>query len=382
MAGPPPPGPIPIRMDNPIAWSDADPAEPPIPYLAQRVALAADYPMRPPADQGFADDRAALIRDDQLFAGFHILGHCPVCRHNSSAVCATEYLSKPTESGDIVGEVEGFTGMVTRGDRQVPEAELLNMKQTTALMCACLGAHGAKDGGFGCGAEWLIEVFYAKDAATGKVLKRPVSLSESYAFWKVADANGAAIPSALTTAQASAAKWQTALTAFVGLVSIGSLLTGRATIPSLETLWKILLMVALAAAVGCNALVLWISDTASLGVPRYKQAPKLKDLKNADIAPLVEAQKTINKTRVAMGWTAATVVLALAAITMVLFAPTASPKAKYEVTTGTKDNGVTSVCGEITSQLPGDGSVPPTVEFKAPGKAATTLNNVVSIASC
>jgi hypothetical protein len=184
-------------------------------YTIKRPVLDDTYPATD-LDQDFAQQGKNGV-------GFHIRGHCPACFHPTSAVVVTRYLA----------------------EKQMPAVDSRDRCMYTTLKCACIFDHqNAATTPFGCGAEWMLRVSYKSHPKNvdpqlgegGPIVRRDrplieiVSQAEAQYRWASADANGAAIPTSLMTFQAAAGKWQTALTALVALVGVGSLLTGRTTV--------------------------------------------------------------------------------------------------------------------------------------------------------
>jgi len=329
--------------------------------VSQRVLLPPEYPTGE-----FDDDRTTMGKD---MVGFHLSGKCPVCKHDSSAVCATRYLA----------------------NEQHDDGESRDRYQVTALKCACVEDHTSEEQPapltFGCGAEWLLKVSWSHDNADVTVKKESVLDDEAWKAWAAADANGAAIPSTLTTYQGVAGKWQAALTAIVALVSVGTLLTGRSAFQSLATGWQVGLIAALAVAVLGNAAVLWKSDLASFGFPTLKYAVQsVKNLPNADLAPLTLAKKAEDQMWSSFGFAIPTILASMAAIAILLFVGPAPPTASYKVTEKLGTVSTTTPCGHFTNYVPYTSPVPAALQFtpNIAGAETVTLDgtNITTIESC
>lgn len=304
--------------------------------------------------------------------GFHIFGPCPSCDHETSSVCATEYLAQdvdPSHPGPArsegaphktpwvgkVGEVRrlqgegagssptdylqrawrGFTtthpphGNATPAEAEEPE--LTQKTMLTVMRCACNYNHVAQQGApaappdtFGCGSQWVVRVRYTKQAEPAEIF--PAGDREAAYCWPAADAAAAQVPNALTNAQASAKNWGAGLTAILTLGGIGALLTNESTVRSLNTFWQVMFGIAAFVAVIANGVMLHQSTIASYGSSRTADALRPSDLRDADLDVLIQARATVKKLRTAILATVVAVVAALFAAGILLYgATTPSP---------------------------------------------------------
>jgi hypothetical protein len=341
------------------AWEAKHPVPtygPDVTYASTRMVLDSNYPA--------GDLEHDLADQTKQMVGFHLRGQCPRCFDPTSAVCSTRYLAQelsPSEGGR---------------DRY----------QYTTLKCACIQVHaGATGGAFGCGAEWMLKISYDSENPGRSPLIENVTKEEAQYRWAPADANGAAIPASLSSFQATASKWQTALTAFVALVGVGSLLSGRTNFQALSGGWQLCLAIALGVAVLSDALMLYSGDLASLGLPTLNsEARDVKDLKNADLAPLKEARKAEHQLWCAIGFAVPTVIASVCALAILLFVEPV-PTYKVSYTEGTTT--MTTSCGTFSSVLPPAGQpLPPGLTFTAKVNGATPLRvsalHITTIAGC
>jgi hypothetical protein len=415
----PKPDPAKPRPNDGILPPDPDPKEW---YAHERVRLEADDLA------GFDHDRATLPLDTP---GFHILGFCPSCRHPTSALCATEYLSldlpasrgarvpvsirrdRPTSSTpfttmrvattsdstltadqihelsrDIGGSASATDEILAQHPDLPPRNDVPAKTMLTVVRCACIANHVAPTPEtFGCGTEWLVRVTYDPKNKDNTVLS-PVTYEESVNCWAAADAAAMAAPAALTTAQAAAGKWQTALTAIIAVLGVTALLSNRATIQTLSPGWETLFAIAAAAAVVANIVTLLQSDLASLGFPHIRQALLPSDLQNADLDPLTQARVTLRKLRTSTWATGAAVLAATIAVSIVLFVHPALPKPSYKITTAAGGTTTTSACGTISyppAAKPGQ-PAPTTLTFTPntddAAPSAITLTTITTITAC
>jgi hypothetical protein len=271
-----------------------------------------------PVDRRFSSD---LDANDKHLVGFHIQGECPSCQHQTNALCATKYIEP--EDPDIVRSRQarrtelGITQHLSTG----------GVTQITLLRCACIADHpGAKDQ-LGCGSEWLLEVNYAKTLPRGTVGFNIVPADELAHFWSVANDRSTAISTLLSQAQGAATKWQTGLTAILGVLAIGTILTGRDTISTFSVGWKIAIAAALIVALLGNAFMLYFSNVASIGPLLRRSSFNPEPLKDADLAPLKAASRSAAKLRNAFYATVASFLGALFAVGIYAYGPSvpASP---------------------------------------------------------
>ena len=376
-------------------------------YTPQHVALD-EFPTTE-----FEDDRYRF-GDQATMVGFHIWGRCPACGHLTRALCATKYLaqdSSPTER--VSPPAPPSSGRVNVPDRvqppsyapppyapplpapaptptPTPTVELLENPTQVAMSmkCACVHAHEKSPGGFGCGAGWLLQITYSTTNAAQPVRKEPIREEVAVRIWPAVEAAGAAVPTSFNTAQASATKWQGALTAFVALIGIAAVLGGRDTIQGLENWWEALLVVALIVAVGCNAAMLYRSDLASIGFPALRPALTEPKLEDDDLAPLLQATKSVAGLRSAFFWMLGAVAASIVVVGIFVFAPSdrpASPAATYKVTEVVNGVTLTTPCGTFTPSLPIDGRpIPSSVRFKpnVAGGQLTGLGQIIMIETC
>jgi hypothetical protein len=345
-----------------LRWRAELPPPPAGKTVTQRVRLFEGF------DTGcFRDDREA---QGPKMVGFHISGPCPVCAHETRAVCATRYLALKTGEPDPAGY-----------DRY----------QITALRCACVDDHTSQmppgPVTFGCGAEWLLKVSWSTRDPMLRVKKEIVGAPDDE-VWAVVDANDQAIPATLTNYQAVAGKWQAALTAIIALVSVASILTGRDTFRTLAAPWKAGLIVALAVAIIGNGLVLWSSDLASLGWPTVKNVEGTpKRLADADLEPLRRAQ-TAQAEMVRSGLLVIPTLLgAIVAISILLLVGPTPPTPTYKVTVAwSATQSATTPCGHFTGYVPYTAAVPKKLTFTPaiPGGRPLTIDGtkVTAIAPC
>ncbi len=141
-------------------------------YLVERIQV--DH-----VDQGaFTDDRSD---QGQSPIGFHINGRCPSCNHETSALCASKYITPDGEQAEEAKEAR-----LAYEESEVDQSELVC--QVTLLRCACVIQHKtAPADTFGCGTEWLLDVIYAPDQADAAVAYYAVPSSESYKYWVSAE---------------------------------------------------------------------------------------------------------------------------------------------------------------------------------------------------
>lgn len=295
-------------------------------YVVERIQLPGDWDNR-----WFDNDRDQLANRP----GFHIFGRCPSCHHQTTAVCATDYLAQgiakeggdPTRlrpaqrlRGDYPTSVRDFLPRFTSWRPTKRDTTSGLKAQITVVRCACLENHGPPaPGAFGCGSEWLLRVQYnATDSEKATLI--PVSAEEASRCWPAADAAFAEATGSLTLAEASAKNWGAALTTILTLLGISGLLASRSSVQSLPSPWKVVFGIAAFVAVLSDALMLYQTNFASYGSPRITDALKSSDAENADLDPLMQARTSVRKLQIAVRAAAVSGISALFAAGILLFA--------------------------------------------------------------
>ncbi len=361
------------------------------------MAEATTPPAAPPAgDSASAYKAQRIVGDPAAFKtdrpklpempGFHIVGDCPVCSHRTSAVCATAFLAQEQiEDGEARSLRRDFR--LTR--RAIGRRRQANRKsQVTVLRCACTQNHAPPAGAspFGCGAEWLFRVDYGPRGADDGAIS---AVEEDFKYWPAADAAAAEIPTALSTAQASAKNWAPALTALLTVLGAGAILANRTTVQTLDRTNQWVFAVLAGLAVLANVIMLYQSDFAQFGSPRLLDALRPSDLANADLNPLVEAGRSVARLRRAVRAAFLSGVAASAALGVLLLASAAPAPPTSKVTFKTGGVSTTTACGTVAYTSPG--SAPGTQRHAnllftpgGPGAEAQTipLIEVKTIAAC
>ena len=124
------------------------------------------------------------------------------------------------------------------------------------------------------------------------------------------------------------------------------------------------------------------SNLGSFGFPRIDQALGPRDLRDADLAPLIQARASVRKLRISVVATVVAVVTALAAAGILLFAGPALPLPTVKVTTTVGSLVSTTACGTLT-YLPAPAT---TVDFKPDVRGGAPesidLRTVTAITAC
>jgi hypothetical protein len=207
-----PASPLPRQVDQPaaaalpvVADADAD-----IAYVTQRVPVEHDQISR------FSSD---LERQRRPYVGFHLTGECPRCHHQTSDVFAVR--AQVFHPGDPVGRIRILIPITTSWwrlrkvrSKDLPSPTL--MQRIGLQQCRCIDNHPNSDGKFGCGASWLVKTSFDLRHRTNTMTVAAVTRPDEAKYWPPADAFAATIRTLLDDVQASAAKWQTGLTAVLG----------------------------------------------------------------------------------------------------------------------------------------------------------------------
>jgi hypothetical protein len=286
--------------------------------------------------------------------GFHITGKCPSCHHDTSAVCATEFLAQEErdekERTNLRSDYRIWRQRsLWRDVRSRRRNRFAAKTQVTVARCACAYNHVPPVGGspFGCGAEWLLQVRYGDKGSDGSVRINSVPENVGHKFWPAADAAAAAIPSAATTAQASAKSWASALSALIAVVGVSALLNSRVTVTSLSHSDQVWFGICAGIAVLADAVMLYQSDFAQFGSPRIVSTLRSSDLRNADLDPLIEAKRSVRRLQNAVWAAFICGTAALAATAILLFASAAPVAPGSKVTYKQGAITKTTSCGTV-----------------------------------
>ena len=341
--------------------------------------------------------------------GFHLEGECPTCSDPTIGVCPVSDFNLPLMAAAAAPAVlPGLgavaAGAVASGMAVAQDSNIFSATTTVCVMtCRCAEVHPLPPPppknpsdpgtgldtatptppalpGYGCGSSWLVEVKYRR-------LKReivsiePVASNEAFKYWQAANGIAAAAPDSLTKIQAIAGKWQTALTAMLGLLSVTALIGGRDTLEKLDSTVQ--------TSVGRFALVSVIASVvaimafayANAGAPQVKPLNGPDDLVNADLRPLREAWWSTVSFYSAFAAAAVSLIAVCFAVHGVWFGKAAkSPEEVELVVPKDKGSGTDSLCGSIKIDATGNVKIKP----GANGAKASTYpaSEIVSIGTC
>lgn len=308
--------------------------------------------------------------DDQVrpILGFHLTGECPSCNHRTSGICPVSAVALRLADSVGVGTTSTATTVTTTvvpaGNLitwPVVAIRLLLSTRTTVcvLTCQCSETHPQAPPApaiatgdtaspalprYGCGSSWLVEAKYRIVGKSRTKVVEPVPATEQFKYWRAADANAAAAPASLTTVQSTASKWQTAITAVLGLVGVATLIGGRDTLQKLNPTAQHYVGGAALLAILSSAAASVFFTMASSGLPTLKPFNSPSDLFNADLLPLRQAWRSARNLRVAFALAMLSLGAAIVAVGFVLFASPAKPPADVKVTI--PDSGKTyELCG-------------------------------------
>jgi hypothetical protein len=349
-------------------------------------------------DETFRNDYRVLWKEP----GFHIVGPCPSCGHETSAVCAIAYLPSEAERP----RSERATRLRALLPTRVVAAQG-SRTYVTALRCACIenhalpdkqqaspkaepGAgprndHGVNSGdanvdgdkaattfadAFGCGAEWLLRVTLEpieppppthSDQPRDKVRLSIVPFDEAVRSWPAAEAAFSEAVDAPSQAETSAKGWGTALTAMLTLLGVGGLLTGRTTVQALPSLWRWVFAAAAAVALCADAFMLYQSNFASFGSPRIERNLVASRPQHSDLDQLMEARTSSSRLQMAVRATAGAAAAAVVAVGVLLLVPSARSPASSKLSLTVNGSTTKTPCGVLV--YPTSGGAATAVRF-------------------
>ena len=303
--------------------------------------------------------------------GFHVTGPCPGCTHRTSDVFPAAAIVMDAGAG-VLGEA------ATRASASIAQEEIRPDIATSAgtpeitarrpvgnvdkpkiamLHCRCAVTHDNSSGKDGCGATWLVKAcFDNRDPVRGADLEA-LTQAEEVAAWPVAEVMASSSATALTTVQAAAAKWQTALTSILALVTVVSLVGGRTALETIDHPYRWVIAGFAVVAVLANAWAVYRSTLSSIGFPRIRQAAGTPELIASDLWPLRQATDATEKLHAAVFWAACSFISAIIAVGFVWMSPDVQPSAVTLTLTG-NTQGVTSVCGSLQTSTPSTSKIP------------------------
>jgi hypothetical protein len=280
-------------------------------YLLQRVSVT-DAELK-----CFTQD---LARQDSPVVGFHIYGNrCPHCHHDTCDVFPVKVMV--FANGEPTRRIQLFIPLITawlrlRKKTGKPDDSPTQIERIGSQHCQCTRNHANSDGKFGCGASWLVKATFdlkqqKKDSRDLKRQKKDSEDSEIVSevrlaavpedqvarYWPSADAFASTVPNALSSVQASAGKWQSGLTAILGIVGAVALIGGRDTLQQLRPDSKMLLISLAAVALLANLAAISLATLANVGVPKMTKIKGPEDLMNADLRPLRQTRRAIDRLR-------------------------------------------------------------------------------------
>jgi hypothetical protein len=330
-------------------------------YLLQRVSVTyADL-------KCFTQD---LARQDSPVVGFHIYGAgCPHCHHETSDVFPVKVVV--FANGAPKGRIR-LLSLLTRTWQKLrkkagpTDDSPTEIRRIGSQHCQCTWNHTNSDGKFGCGASWLVKATFdlTQQKVDSKKLKEQKGNSEDNEivstvhitsvpkeqearYWPSADAFASTVPNALTSVQASAGKWQTGLTAILGIVGAVALIGGRDTLQQLGPDSKVLLISLATLALLANLAAISLATLANVGVPRMTRIKGPEDLMDADLRPLRQTRRAIDRLRWAIVSALLAFLASIAAVGVLWLAPgktAAQPLVTLRLTVGAR---TVTTCGSF-----------------------------------
>ena len=184
----------------------------------------------------------------------------------------------------------------------------------------------------------------------------------------------------MTNIQSIAGKWQTALTAILGLLSVTALIGGRDALQKLSSDAQERIGVAAAISVGTSVLAILLFAYASSGAPRFRALNGPEALVNADLRPLKAAWFASTTFFIALFTAVVSLVAVCVAVGYVWYGDPAPTAEKVQIVIGDGTGGSFTLCGEIEINARGQISIEP----GANGAEASSFpaSRVRSIGTC
>jgi hypothetical protein len=306
--------------------------------------------------------------------GFHVFGvdACPNCHHSTSEVLPIQSVGTVASNQAQVAVRTVALGRRTSFAQDSRYEAIANIGVSGGatggeddgyygfMECKCTHFHepasgaptGTKPlGAVGCGRTWMVHCRPSDAPAGLTVAAAPVEVD--YRAYAVAQTLELAVSGSLTTVQANAAKWQTALTSLLALLVVTSLVGGRTTLSQLSG-WSQALVAAVAIiSLLANIWATYRMNLASTGKAVVASSGNLEQLEQADLEPLRQSRAALATFESALAWVAVAIVSALVAMALVWLLPNKSTTSATSVTqTIPKSHGIAAsthtYCGVVT----------------------------------
>lgn len=282
--------------------------------------------------------------------GFHVFGEdcCPSCGHSFSDVFPLQAIRVTSTDGlaGVAAKGMGLVRGVITGSGSTfavdagyapgppaPPTEAIPPHWYAVISCRCTHFHDSDpaatgstkpDGVLGCGSYWMVKAT-PDSAALGGMSLTAVPTTADYRTVGAAKAAALAHGTSLTSVQAIAGKWQTALTAILGVLVVTSLVGGRTTLEELDPLSKAIVAALAVLSLTTNVWAIYRFTLAASGRSEIVSTGNPNQLQQADLEPLVEARRALSTFESAVRAAALAFVSALAAMLCVWLLPDAEP---------------------------------------------------------
>jgi hypothetical protein len=328
-----------------------------------------------------------IARQEKPVVGFHVIGLCPRCGHDTSDIFPVEYVTE---------DIGGFSGLpplsqfTARYTSQSIAAHLVSATSgpiskpwrvsVAVLHCHCVETHSGDGGSLGCGAEWLVQAEYNLFQKEDNPIYA-VSPDAQVRYWAAADSLSATTVNSLTSVQATAAKWVTGLGGILGLIGVATVITGRDTFQELDSGAQGFLVAFAVLFVAASAVSIFLSNLASSGFPSVRSPRNPPDLIDADLWPIRQARQAVSKLRIATYCAGFALVTAACAVGTIWLGPTAPSVSKVSIIVAKSSPSPTMsvICGTLPSTQPSP-TIPGTVNFQPSGASSPSSYPLSSIA--
>jgi len=309
--------------------------------------------------------------------GFHVFGEsaCPICNHSTSDVFPLKVVSQAIggrasgilpRSGSLIRSVTvgspntfthdaGYTAAMPSPPPPAPPGAPPAPTYYALLSCKCPvnhvpkadAAEGTKPAdAIGCGAFWMLGAT-PNSKVTGGMKLSVVPADVDYRAWAASKAAALGVSDSLTTVQATASKWQTAMTALLGVLVITGFL-GRDTISGLTWWGKLIVGIAAAIALVLNFWSIYRYTLAGSGRSDVVASGNLAELEQADIEPIRQARRAVAQLDWALTLTFFSLAAAVTTLLCVWFLPDANMPENVSITIAHSDGSTSTTCGTLT----------------------------------
>ena len=241
---------------------------------------------------------------------------------------------------------------ITRVVREMRTGQSPN-EYVTEVQCSCVQDHGGESDPFGCGARFLIGATRNATGSASAFNLHCISAADEPLLWPQARSERDAAVASLAVVQASAAKWQTALTALLALLGVSSAIGGRVVVQALSADNQRLIIAAAFIALVSSAVGIWSAARVAAGSPRLRSSGDVGDIRSGASAPVQQARSAIKRFHMTLVASAVAFIFSVTTAALAWGLPAADVSTTVTVQFRDTTTAV-SVCGSLVKNADAD----------------------------